>query len=527
MKTILYSIAILLATLCWSCYDDKGNYDYTPFDNIVIEGISEQYLVQSFLDTLAIDVKVTPENADYEYLWTINTAYQEMPSMGDGFLPDTISTERTLNRVINYENGTYDLNLKVTDKNTGYAVHYNTTLVTQSAYSSGFYILKETADGNTEIDLHTSEATLADLLTENYGAPQAGTPTSMGLIFVYCHIDPENGEYTAPRALSVASGNEINVYNLNDLSVIFSHDDMFYGEVPSNDTPLYLFPNIYNIGYLSNNGIFTNYQNGMNIPSAGKFGLPLVMQNGCRPSKHAAYLYKNTYIFDELNHRFLILDFNGGIHFFSETPGEGVEQVVGSPNNIPENYELIYFGSNTFAENKCYAVFEDRDNPRQRYLYTLTLPDLYYYNNPITAIDKIPADKQFNRATVFGNHESQANVLYYAVGDQAYYYGVGSKTEQALTLQGFEGGEITYIGNRYWTQEGVSDAFDYFVVATHQNGRYKVYMYNTVGGVPNGAPVRTLEGEGKVVKIHYNSSFMCNGTAGGNEADADYYPCSF
>ena len=146
MKTILYSIAILLATLCWSCYDDKGNYDYTPFDNIVIEGISEQYQVQSFLDTLAIDVKVTPENADYEYLWTINTAYQEMPSMGDGFLPDTISTERTLNRVINYENGTYDLNLKVTDKNTGYAVHYNTTLVTQSAYSSGFYILKEKVD---------------------------------------------------------------------------------------------------------------------------------------------------------------------------------------------------------------------------------------------------------------------------------------------------------------------------------------------------------------------------------------------
>ena len=95
MKTILYSIAVLLATLCWSCYDDKGNYDYTPFDNIVIEGISEQYQVQSFLDTLAIDVKVMPENADYEYLWTINTAYQEMPSMGDGFLPDTISSDNS------------------------------------------------------------------------------------------------------------------------------------------------------------------------------------------------------------------------------------------------------------------------------------------------------------------------------------------------------------------------------------------------------------------------------------------------
>ena len=98
--------------------------------------------------------------------------------------------------------------------------------------------------------------------------------------------------------------------------------------------------------------------------------------------------------------------------------------------------------------------------------------------------------------------------------------------EKQLALQGYEGGEITYISNRYWTYE--SDAennFNYLVVGAFQNGEYKVYMYETVGGepTPGQVPARVLEGEGRAIKLHFNSPAMDLDNA---EA-ASYYPCSF
>lgn len=515
MKMRLFYVIGVVAGLFFSCYDDKGNYDYEEFAGIKIEGIQDEYSVISYKDTLHISPKITPED-EYEYLWTINESYTDMPSMGEGFPPDTIGMEKELKSVINYNNGHYDLTLKVTSKKTGYAVYYNTKLVTQSVYSRGFYVLKETADGNTEVDIHTENGVSENLLEKNLGKVFEGRPVSMGLMFVYCYVNPETGEYVAPRALSVSSEKDLKIFNLNDMGVVYNYEDMFYGAVPQK-SPLYLYPNFYTIVYLSGEGICTNYQDGLNLPSAGKFGTPVVIDKGCRPSRHMIVGENyHSYLFDELNQRFLALDHNGTPHFFDEKNADGsVNQH--SPNAVPKDNRLLFFGINS---NSGFALFEKQQNTQDRYLYNLKV--VSGYANPIEKVDTIDVPKM-KEATVFGNNVNTSTVLYYGVGDELYLYEIGQKRESRLNLEGFDGGEITYISNRYWLNETDKGyTFDYLVVGTYKDGKYHIYMYNTVGGIPSGKPVQILEGVGKVVKVHYNSPYMTS-----NAGDTPNYPVSF
>ena len=95
--------------------------------------------------------------------------------------------------------------------------------------------------------------------------------------------------------------------------------------------------------------------------------------------------------------------------------------------------------------------------------------------------------------------------MYFVANNQIYLYDLEQQVEEPLNPTGMAAGEeITYIKNYYWKEDAVTgDNFDYLVFATHQNGKYKVYMYNILGGKPNGGPVRILEGDGKVVSMRF------------------------
>ena len=89
-------------------------------------------------------------------------------------------------------------------------------------------------------------------------------------------------------------------------------------------------------------------------------------------------------------------------------------------------------------------------------------------------------------------------------------YDLEQNTEELIVPTGMATGEeITYIKNYYWTEDtDEKDNFNYLVFATYQNGKYKIYMYDILGGKPNGSPVRILEGEGKVVSMRFIDKSM-------------------
>jgi hypothetical protein len=531
MKHILL-ISLLGAGLMMSCFEDKGNYDYSDFTDPEISNVEDSYSKISFKDTLFINPEMTPADAEYDYLWTLNEAYVSVPSSGDGILKDTISMEKNLVYPMDLPTGTYEVCLSVKNRENGYTVFKNIDLHVQTEFSLGFYVLKETPEGNTEVDLHAPEALLDNLIEKSVGTAMAGKPKSMGLIFSYCYIDPETGGYIYPRALSVCVENDIRIFSLDDMTTIFTHEEMFYGDMPANDVPMYLYPNGYIIAYVSEAGVNYNYQAPRNvwggIFSAGKFGVPLAIEKGYKPNINMVYSPNAAYgyFFDELNHRFFMVDFNGQqITLFDENDADDKPGAY-SPNNVPADYQLIFFGRNNVtgegADEQGYALFKDAQG--LMHLYVLSTSGVF--SNPILDVIDIPADKRMSDATIFSSNELGASRIYFNSGNEVWSYNVTNGEEKKLELQGFGGGEITYISNRYWTYaDDAENNFNYLAVGTYQNGEYKIYMYETVGGepTPGKAPARILEGEGKAIKVHFNSPMMDL-----DNLDASYYyPCSF
>lgn len=522
MKTKLYIlIASLIAVLCLSCYDNEGNYDYTDLTLAEISGIDKEYTKISYKDTLFINPEIKPANAHYEYIWTINQAYDHMPSMGK-FVIDTIGTDKNLVYAIDKPTGRYDINLKVINQDNGDATFYNTILVAQTEFTSGFYVLKE-MEGNTEVDLHLpSKEVVGNLLSKSLGSPLSGKPTSMGIVFEYSFIDPATNDYVkpAPMVLTVCAGKDAYILNLQDMSTVFSHSTMFYGDAPVDETPLYIYPNAFCIAYLSDKGVYSNYQvASWGMFSAGKFGVPNVIEGNCKPNINMTHDGMNTYLFDELNHRFLTFDFNAQYHTFSnQSEAGGI--LPDSPNNIPADYQLAFFGHNTIGGNYGYALFKDSKSAQKHYLYTLNLKGDF---NPIEKVEEIAASLQLNKASLFAINENDARMLYYVADNQLYRYEIEQKSETPITLQGFEGGEITYISNRYWTGTNDKDNnFNHLAVGAYKDGQYAIYLYDMIGGIPSGAPKRVLKGEGKAMKLHFVSPNMGdNSSAGGS------YPISY
>lgn len=67
MKHILL-ISLLGAGLMVSCFEDKGNYDYSDFTDPEISNVEDSYSKISFKDTLFINPEMTPADAEYDYL---------------------------------------------------------------------------------------------------------------------------------------------------------------------------------------------------------------------------------------------------------------------------------------------------------------------------------------------------------------------------------------------------------------------------------------------------------------------------
>lgn len=77
--------------------------------------------------------------------------------------------------------------------------------------------------------------------------------------------------------------------------------------------------------------------------------------------------------------------------------------------------------------------------------------------------------------------------------------------------------EITLLEHIYWND---TDPWEYFVVATYANGRYKLYLYPIHGGRPDvTGNVVMYEWEGKVAAIHYVMPEMKLGLV-----NTTYYP---
>ncbi|WP_181998366.1 PKD-like family lipoprotein [Butyricimonas virosa] len=519
MKTIIYQIVFfhLFTLFLGACYDDNGNYDYEEISKITVNGLEKSYSCVAFQDTLHLQPAVISSHVgdEIEYLWTLN------PASGDEITLDTIGTERVLNFPVNISQGFYDIVLWITNKSNGVSEFHESSLNVVTQFSEGFYFLKDLGQV-ADIDLHRWDGTcIQNIMRKMEGKSLSGLPVSLGLDPGYCFLHPETVKYVTTKALTICTQNDVRILNIEDMSTIYTHATMFIGEKPD-EKPVYIWRIFNGVGYVSDLGIYFSAQGSMfGSYGTGKFGYPVMLNavEETRPTRHGICDASYYFFFDLLKDRFMYMDFNGTLYTFRDQPKNEEDKVPCLPSGI--NLDLKFFMRNYIGwKNTGFAIFEDRQIAGKHYLYTMALGEKPY--NPIKKITEIPAIFKLNEAKLCVTDELNSKIIYFVTEDNVLYtYDPALSSEEVLSPEGFDGGEITYLGNRYWTQTNDNTHnFNYMVIATYKNNKYKVYMYETLGGKTYGKPKYVFEGDGKIVGVQYVSPYM-------NMQSGKFFPLSF
>ena len=463
---------LLIVILFTSCYKDKGNYDYTSISDIEIFGVEDNYSLVSGVDTLRIQPEITSsyDERDLEYTWLI---------YGKGNIIDTLSKEKNIEYVFG-KSGSFTLFLYVKNTENSYYTHTKATIESATMYSKGHYILKETTDGNTDIDLITNSGDLiSNVLLLTQGENLSGAPRSMGILYDQAYYDPDSLTKENDHCLGIVTYNKkFDILRARDMRLIFDHSTKFFEE--PNDIPYKFFTCMWSNVYLSSNGVYStsNADQG-----SGRFGFASNDLAGA--SDYYGYSNVSMVYWDETNKRILFSDYNGSSYVLDDESYQTVNLT---------NYDCVFMGA---YDSYVYVLLKDNTTSK---LYLYLIETNSYSVESVTEID---ASSKMYTATHFASNEISAERLYFVENNKTYYYSLIDNAEFEMSLTGFAAdGEITYISNRH--SSFATPSFDYFTIATyHNDGTYKLYMYEMVGGLPYGDPVITTSGTGKVKEVHY------------------------
>lgn len=177
MRHINYYIALLLVTMIASCAEDKGNYDYTSLNDVVVERFNEgKAYVTSIGKTITIETNLTyklnEKPDDFSYLWIIGA--------------DTVSKEKNLVYTVPERSpyGNTDCNYVVTNKLNGMKYFRPFSINVVSLFNWGFYILTKAPDNSSQIAFLSTEENAEFITTSKIGTYDLGdNPSSLSGTF--------------------------------------------------------------------------------------------------------------------------------------------------------------------------------------------------------------------------------------------------------------------------------------------------------------------------------------------------------
>ena len=488
MKKRFYILLLSVLGLT-ACYEDKGNYDYNPIPEIELTGFESEYTMYT-MDMLDIEPQFE-EKDECNCMWTI---FQ----IGVAQAPvDTLSTEQDLHYRVTKPSGTYMLALTVENRKTGDKQIFTSNLTVYSQFSTGCYILKE-IDGKTDIDLVTPEDKLVPNILEGKETRLEGAPLSFAVCSDINYVDEEGGPHVRVTTAWIASDKDVRMLTLENMTPVYDIHSMFFDE-PKDETPRSIRFLSNNLIYFSNNGV---YNMALLVPTAmHKFGLPLVLRNpstgdvtSCSCSKYAINGIRYSMFYDEQNQRFLACK-NGVLYRFLDT---WYGRPAISPNNM--NSDLIYLCKTT---SYGYALMYDKTLQKNvAYLLNTALYDSSYgqWYSPLLEKKELPVSAKVAQGEAFGCNRVNA-YIYFSIGNKLNLFDYITMQEQEDILPGLDG-KITMIKQIQGVNEA-QQACEYLVVATTNNGHYKIYYCEMLAGKPDLTKTpRVVEGEGAVAEIY-------------------------
>jgi len=480
MRILHIILTLCIVCLGIACYENKGNYDYTDKLEITVSGMQEAYNL-TVGETISLKPQITPVNREYDCFWGIIASNSGSNNV------DTISFDQNLDYKISLRTGSYNLLFCARDKATGiYAYErYNLTVGTET--TDAWWILKENSNG-TDLDLITPTKTMSNFISSINGKQMAGAPVSLAFTHYYSEFDSTINANVKISSVFVASEQDIVALDYYSGKLIRDYDNFFY-EFPQNRKVTHLFNGPSDIHAVIDNHIYT-------IP-AMKNGAPYtqfsikVDGNYQLSSQYHAVGAKQPLLYDEISYSFCSVA--RGTSLLMYTDNSGI-----SPNDM--DMELIFMGSRSPSISAGDVVYAIMKNGNKYNLINIDGTLINRVNsNPIKEMVEMPSDLGILNAD-FRTVNENNDIIYYTKDNRVFACKIDTWEEEPQDLGIGSGETITYMEYvKFAPYDSNPDWFDYVVIATHQNGQYKLYLHPIQAGNIQPAE-KVYTGEGKVKK---------------------------
>ena len=514
MKSLnkIYIVAIL-AFMVTSCFKDDGNYTYKDLSlNGEITGIEENYDVL-FQDNLSITPTIKWDDAEpAAYEWSY---YKSGYNAGAAQI---ISTDKDLNIDVNIPQGTYIFRYRVIAKD-GRFTEKISNITISSAFSKGFYVLKELKDNKSDMDLFRPNGTeLRNAYYSTNNEHLNGVPEGLFQQRAFSHISPVTKLKTVASFIVPVTDQGFRYINLNDNSILYDDlGDLFY-DSSLNDEKLVAAVdlNYFSCLFTNKSQAFSYGQGGRPTSSGFFIKSNFAELNGenitFNPSDKVNIASNLVLMWDDVAKRFLVImsSASGNIKVSSfdekDNPEVPLNDLIGwECKYIASCSSLISYGAYSMLSPGLYPIMKHNG---KTYVYSIagarnTPADL----KKLATRSEVDPSLKLNNAEFFASNGLGTKLFYYLVDNQVYSYNIDEKIENLLTFEGLNtGDEITGIGTIFRTKELV-DSFDYLYVMTYNasEDKYTVSFYNTEYGEPVGAPVKKFTGEGRGKAVQYVS----------------------
>ena len=501
MNKLKYIFLIVSGFVMISCMKDLGNYKYEDVGKPQIGNLPASISV-TIPDNLKITPTVNiPEN-DCKTVWFVQI--KDKTANDVETYADTLSRQLSLDVPFEYPVGAYTLYLKVTDKTTGVSEYASTEVSVISGYSTGYYLLKETIEGNTELDFHRTDGNVfSDLIAKSNGTALNGKPKTLSYLNGYCYLNETTGQNDINSLLVALSEKDCVTLNMMDMSQARGYDQWYFDS--SNIYPvekIHHFNNLcYSYGMFAEDGLFTNYQcAAWEMYSSGKLAssADIMMDGTLRYScaSDVCYFVYSAYFYDSLNSAINYVNLNGEcykakLQYTPLTSGQ-------NPKLEKLADRVIYVGGVSPEDNYVIIICEREDG--SKYLY-YALADEQVLN--IEAKSEITLESAFDGSVRYATCRKGSNYVYSLYNNEIYAMNPDNGQVAKLVLPDLPAGEITCFDTMYYDHPEVG--YNHFVVATYKDGAYTVSFYEMIGGEPvaEKSPVITFSGIGRVKTLQH------------------------
>ncbi|MCD0490529.1 hypothetical protein LPB86_19980 [Pedobacter sp. MC2016-14] len=431
MNTILkYCMLAFCAGTLFSCSKDLGNYEYHEINKVTFSGLDTiagytAYFGDSVIIAPNVEetIKSNTPASQYRYEWSFDLDNNQTPD-------SIISTSKVLRIKVGVAPGSYGLQYRVKDLNTGVQRHIKTTLRVVTEVYEGFMVLND-VNGKSRLDMlsyskaQNSFTQFTDVLTKmGSHLPEQGKPLQ-----VFC------------TETALSSGGNVDAYHIYLLSETGTnriHSETFdylptyniryemIGALPANFKPQLIVGGVQfifmNLFMVANDNLYIRAY----ISSSAWPYVPVnTYSAGQAPFPVAPFVATNgiaTVMYNKSARRFVISSSNTSVTMSN----------VPDASNYPTGNDMLYMERN--YSGNAHAVLKNPVTSKISILrFTVGGAALYYDEIMGTDIDK---------ATHYAV-SPDLGYLFYSVGGKVYEYDLSLKTSKLMVDKGT--GEITYL----------------------------------------------------------------------------------